>query len=41
VLGSIISYLVCIFPVYFWKVPRLFAELEARQIAAIAVVEQA
>jgi O-antigen/teichoic acid export membrane protein len=42
VLGSIISYLTCIFPIYFWKVPRLFAELEARQTAsAAASVEQA
>ncbi|MBI1258809.1 MAG: oligosaccharide flippase family protein [Chloroflexi bacterium] len=42
VLGSIISYLICIFPVYFWKVPRLFAELEAQQTPSVAAsVEQA
>lgn len=33
VLGSIYSYAICIFPPYFWKVPRLFAALEAKQTA--------
>ncbi|HVU14484.1 MAG TPA: hypothetical protein VHD90_24575 [Phototrophicaceae bacterium] len=33
VLGSIFSYALCIFPPYFWKVPRLFSALEAKQAA--------
>jgi hypothetical protein len=32
VLGSIISFVICVVPPYFWKLPRLFAGFEAHNL---------